>query len=212
MDKKAAKLHELSDTHKQRMQNLESWILQPDVDAWGAAADCCDLFDDRAVERMTRVDNLKDIIPFWRQQVEAANRGVELRFNDFLDELDRSKIEEPVWNVEPPAWAMADIAEEQLFGKAESSSERVYRPHSEQTSSGLAHSDGTGWDEAEALQKTAERTRRLDEDAYAFVENVARLRSVSSDRKRLMHEFFKVSTQEKVVRIQALARELRATA
>lgn len=193
MDKKAAKLHELSDTHKQRMQNLDSWILQPDVDAWGAAADCCDPFDDRTVERMTRVDNLKDIIPFWRQQVEAANRGVELRFNDFLDELDRTKIEEPVWNVEPPAWAMADIAEEQLFGKAETSSERVYRPHSEQTScSGLAHSDGIDWNKVP--RKTAERTRRLDEDAYAFVENVAQLRSASSDRKRLMHEFFKVIT------------------
>lgn len=201
MSSSVALKHEQSSSHKQRVYDLDTWNPQPDVDAWVHGADYDDLFDERITERMRHVDNLKDLIPFWQQQVEAASKGVELRFEEFLEMHDR-KITGDEWDVQIPSWAMDTVGEERssVTGQAEMSENMIRR---EDVGSPM-YVDSEGGSLASVWDEDIS-----DRDAYIFVEEVARMCSISGNKKRHMYAFYKSPTTEKISRIQDLIIALR---
>ena len=199
---KAAKLHETSDGHKRRVQEHNSeWGLDNPWGTW-KEGEFDDLWTIRSSERMTRVDSLKDFIPFWREQVEAANQGIELRFGKFLEALEEkehSRADGAVeWNTEIPAWAIDDVIAAGGDGEEdEPKAQSYWRPakfSSQTTSRDLRSHSGRTSQNVPTVHADAEDGRTPgSEDAFRFVEKVAQLRSASKDQKKVMHAFFKVS-------------------
>ncbi|THH06945.1 hypothetical protein EW145_g3726 [Phellinidium pouzarii] len=170
----AALRHEKSAKHKEKVREHESWNPQPGIDAWiNGIGNDYDLCGARASERMQHVDQLKDLIPFWREQIEAAERGETLRYEEFLDALARKTEEkerdEPVWNVPMPDWALEPM-------------------------------DGSDVPASPS-----------DGEAFTFVEKIANMNRVSAERKKGLHNFYKIPTGEKLERIQELINVLRTT-
>ncbi|KAI5123551.1 hypothetical protein M0805_003371 [Coniferiporia weirii] len=186
MSTQLALRHEKSGPHKQKVNERESWNPQPGVDAWLHD----NFFESKVSERMLHVDQLKDIIPFWQQQIEAAERGETLRYEEFLDTLAQKNDdnEEPVWNVPMPDWALEPVDGE------DRSSETGHVRHSEEL-------DGS--DEEVPPQGS------LEHDSFMFVEKVANMSHVDAERKKRLHKFYKVPTTEKLERIQELIDVLR---
>ncbi|KAF9000912.1 hypothetical protein BDQ17DRAFT_1426935 [Cyathus striatus] len=49
----------------------------------------------KAIEQQVRVDQVRDMIPFWLRGIEAAERGETLKLGDFLESLqNRQNIQE----------------------------------------------------------------------------------------------------------------------
>lgn len=202
----AAMRHEKGGSHFKRVQaskeHLESWKPQPDLQAWLQVPDYDDLFERRGEEQMQHVDSLKDLIPFWQRQVEAAERGENLRMEAFLDALYDGKAKDPWntnWDTPTPAWAV-DTGQEQNpwdtgapgwavdAAEVDRSSDTAHGQRSEVANHerGEGSTDGSGGEDPAAV------------DAFMFVENVARMESISGDRKRSLHDFYKVCTSPKV--------------
>lgn len=155
--------HEKTGSHKEAVQARESWNPPQDVDAWINGTD--GLFGGREIERMQHVDQLKDFIPFWRKTIEAADHGETLRFEDFLNALQKNEKEEVAWDVPMPDWAL----------------EPLEPVDAEQRSS-----------ETGNVQLSVTEND-VDRDAFNFVEKVAKMESVNSERKKRLHSFYKVS-------------------
>jgi len=196
MSSQSATRHEKSSEHRRRVQNLATWNLEPDVEAWVHGEDHCDLYDWRVLEKMRHVDSLKELVPFWQQQVAAANRGVELRFEDFLETMEQENIDAPTWDVQAPDWAL-DVAEEDRSSVT---------AHAEQ--SDVGHGGNVRHVTPLASDSNSDI---VDRDAFMFVEKVARLNSTSDEGKRRMHAFYKIPTDEKVARIQEIIDILKKT-
>lgn len=192
------------------------WNPQPDVDAWVPGASD-DLYDERITEKMQHVDDLKKLIPFWLQQVEAAvSDGVELRYEDFLESLacTEERNDCPEWDVPMPDWAM-DVNEDErssVTGRAEQSTGNASERSDEDMRSVSNHSSDV-----------------VDRDAFVFVEKIAQMNALDEQRKRKLHAFYKVRiaavvvirytngdtqspTAEKVAAIQGLIHVLKTTA
>jgi hypothetical protein len=74
-------------------QRLELWQGKGDDSAWFQPAER--LSEDKVGEHQSRVDRLKDLVPFWRNNVDAAERGEPMA--KYADFLDRVFTEEDEW-------------------------------------------------------------------------------------------------------------------
>lgn len=180
MSGREAELHEKSDGHRQRDEEVLMWNPQPDVNAWVSGASN-DLYDERITEKMQHVDDLKKLIPFWLQQVEAAvSDGVELRYEDFLDSLARSeeRNECPEWDVPMPDWAM-DVEEEEHRSSVTGRAEQSIGDASERS-------------DEDMRSVSNQSSIMVDRDAFVFVEKIAQMNAIDEQRKRKLHAFYKV--------------------
>jgi len=210
---KAAMKHEKGGTHvKAARDQVESWKPQPELRAWLQVPDYDDLFERRA-EDMQHVDSLKDLIPFWQRQVEAAERGEELRLEAFLDALYEGKAKDPWntnWDIQAPGWAV-DTGQERDPWEAGGHGWAVDAAEVDR-SSDTAHGHGSD-DEAshDEHEHDLGGGGAADQDAFTFVESVARMKYISGDRKRDLHDFYKSPTNVKVTRIRELISALKGT-
>lgn len=203
--------HEKSEKHEQKLHDLDTWNPQPDEDAWVDQIDCYVLFPNKDAERMQRVDNLRHLIPFWQQQVEAANQGVDLRLGDFLDNLEGHEYD---WVVPLPQWGNAPTPYLDIPPERQSSNR------------------GTSQTRSKDGQKWSWNVGSSDHDeSFEFVEQIAKMSSVKGERRARLHTFYRVSvtlafvmlyglnsdsfsqlsTDEKLVHIKSLIDVLRTT-
>ncbi|KAH8120208.1 hypothetical protein DFH11DRAFT_1558899 [Phellopilus nigrolimitatus] len=197
MSAQAALKHEKAEAHKQKVHERDTWNPQPDVDAWDPNAIVEDLFETRVSERMQLVDQLKDSIPFWLQQISAAERGETLRWEEYWDAQDEKKDDLPEWNTPMPDWALEPIEDQ------ERSSGTAHAQLSEESVSHEAEGDARADDENHIYAGP-------DRGGYMFVEKFAKMNSVGAERKKLLHTFYKISMEEKLERIEELLNILRS--
>ncbi|KLO17072.1 hypothetical protein SCHPADRAFT_937427 [Schizopora paradoxa] len=207
---KAAMKHERGWPHINSVETAKEHLErkpQPQLQAWLQVPDYDDLFERRGQEQMQRVDSLREFIPFWIEQVEAANRGEkELRLEAFLDTLYAGKANDPWsadWEAPAPAWAV-DTGQDNSPWDAGASAWAVEAAEVD-PSSDTAHGvqrEGSEHEEEDSSVSSAEDAS--DQDAFMFVEKVARMESISEDRKRNLYDFYKCPTHVKITRIQEL--------
>ncbi|KAF8640584.1 hypothetical protein AX17_000246 [Amanita inopinata Kibby_2008] len=126
-------------------------------------------------ESMERVHMAQDLVPFWLRGVKAAERGQALKMERFLDELQSGKMED---------WLPSSTANQATSTGTPRQTEEHERTATDSIKKMINDLDGTSWD-----------------DGYVFVEDMARQASVDAAKKERMHSFFKMSTAEKVGKI-----------
>jgi len=177
-----------------------SWIAQSDENAWAISGSWNET--QPKSERLQYVDVLSDIIPFWLREVAAAERGETLRYDQFLERLQaerEKRFRMSDWGLPVPDWA-----EESHGQRVKKSSDTDRSNHL----GGFESSMRGGSDIGNPIGKESSETS-LDRDDFNFVEKVARLNDISPSRKKEMQRFYKVSTDEKVKRIEVLIDSLR---
>ncbi|KAJ7169752.1 hypothetical protein C8R46DRAFT_1089887 [Mycena filopes] len=209
---RAAIRHEASPQHTQLVQestmcwnptgedNAISWLpASQDAAVWNAP-----LEEDPPItkeelhmrEHQYHVERVADIVPYWIKMVEAAANGEEeLRLEPFLNTL-------------PPTnpWAQGAQATDSWGDRGGGDIGRwgVYPSAAKSASSGSAHGFRTNTGSLTAASS-------VPATGHAFVENIARQELVTVDRKRRMHMFFEMPTQEKVKKIDEIVRYLQST-
>jgi len=236
MSAQAAMDHEQTSTdHAQNVADFEMWNPQPH-DSWVLPPDDLPLTMDelKARTRQVQVDHVRDMVPFWRKGVEAAEKGEVLRLEVFLDKLaseDRwgiAGIDDPwgpsigPWPADHPWGAAVSGGEADPWGRVDDDpwgkvadwggdEDSTLSMHAGRTVSD--HNGNRRRDRNNGRGKGRNRNRGDDkakhQDPYKFVEDIARQQDVDSERKRRMHDFFKMSTQDKVKKIEEMVRNLR---
>jgi len=165
-------------------------------------------------ERWANVDNVRDLISFWRDGIEAAKRNEVLSMQDFLENLSRNP-----WGDSDNEWRYAysskswgsqrresrdswHIGTDSPWGKAEVPTSM----HTKETASG-SQDIHTGWKQR-TVQETKKKIKPTKSDAHALVENIASQQAVDPERKRRMHEFFEIPTSSQLEKIRELIQHL----
>lgn len=154
------------------------------------------------------VDHVFDLVPFWRRAVDAAERGEELRLEEFLEKME----EDGGWAITSDAWNM--LADQGKSSRKAASD--VTRTDKQDKGWGIAEDWATHdpeWNVGETSWDITEQTRAphwADHDAHNFVDSVARQEAASEERRKQMHRFFQMPTEQKVREIQEIVKFLHA--
>jgi hypothetical protein len=168
-------------------------------------------------ESRLRIDSVWDIVPFWRRGVEAADRGEVLNMEAFLESISQLSWESnntDNWGYaySPSGWKAAGAGS---GGSWPSVSELWNKPVENQASEDSVSSRRTNMtgshcredEEQERVRPKRKGGRQRDthrlfkrgknlpyehENAYDFVEDIARQEAADVERKRRMHDFFEV--------------------
>jgi len=181
-----------------------------DYSGWLVSTPYADL---RAWEKQGFVDRQKDVVPFWRRGVDAAERGEEEeKWEDFLDRLEEKYSKNGGWDIGSDGWGRDDGAN--VWGPAQVASQ-----HDDGSWGGVkatwglpdptpvaAHDDGKR--DGSFKRKGSRKDRISNKDPWTFVEEVAKQEAATAERRKRMHEFFKMPTQQKVQQIQSTIRFL----
>lgn len=178
--------HEKSASHRQKLNDLSAWGVQPELDAWIRADEYCGLMESKLAERVDHIDQLGDLIPFWRQQVEAANHGVDLRFEDFLNSLAQSRKAGLSWDVPIPDWAAAQPTPTHEAENRYASKAAVRARENRSSAVSIEEAAQRQWVPAGPSHDNSSQTD------FMFVEEIALRSSVDDERKERLHAFYKV--------------------
>ncbi|KAG2350207.1 hypothetical protein BDR05DRAFT_4789 [Suillus weaverae] len=182
----AAVRHEkTSPEHAQHISELEWW--QPrDDDGWGALEQPPLTSDGlRTWEMQTHVDHVFDLVPFWIRGVDAAERGEVLRMEEFLQMMEEDGRKD---DVSVPKAAGTDLTSDD-------------------------QDKGWGVMEEWAVPPTNSSSSHQRQDlggTHPFVDDIALQEAADEDRRRRMHHFFEMPTEQKVLKIQEMIRYLHA--
>ncbi|KAJ7103662.1 hypothetical protein B0H15DRAFT_813121 [Mycena belliarum] len=170
-------------------------------------------------EHQYHVERVADIVPYWIKCVEAAAKGEELRLEPFLNSL---KDASQSWMTSDNPWALTsgpgawgDTGDADRWGvhpdKGTISSSRGSNTQAG-TRSRTAATGGSATGRAPDKRKGRRARTNMDHQktAYAFVEDIARQEAADAQRKRRMHKFYEMSTEEKVQKITEIVRYLRS--
>ena len=187
-----------AELHWEPTTNTAAWNEEPIQDT------SLTLEEVRKREHWSHVDNVQDMILFWREGIEAAERGEVLSMQNFLESLGHSSWDntgdewryaysEKGWGSQKPgsrdSWR---IGSDSPWGKAEiPTSVHTWGtvPDSHQQEA-FASRSGHG---EKLMAEKKKKTRSIGDDAYALVEIVTRHQAVDPECKRRLHAFFKVS-------------------
>lgn len=151
----------------------------------------------RKRQHWAHVDNVRDIISFWREGIEAAERGEVLSMQDFLETVGHSSwanasnewqyaYSENGWGSQRPesrdSWR---IGSDSPWGKVEVAALGHARTASD------SHLEFADW-EGRTVEKKEKKRKTNNDDTYALVETIARDQAVNPERKRRMQEFIEV--------------------
>jgi hypothetical protein len=205
MTVRAAMRHECTIEHIRNVSEHHIWHPKPDSSAWENTSLTSETL--KVQDKQNRVDNVRHMVPWWVRAVEAAERGEEMRMEDFLDTIQ----EDPWANIDD-VWECPD----KINGNGWANT-----PHRVDATS--VHRQAVDDDSASSLQpclsapsipkgdrkirvKWKKRSRFSEEqdivhpsctsihDPHNFVEEMARREAADAERKRQMHIFFDVRT------------------
>ncbi|KZT30695.1 hypothetical protein NEOLEDRAFT_28812 [Neolentinus lepideus HHB14362 ss-1] len=229
-------------------QDYSAWFQEPtpEEEPW----------DLRQLEQMDHVDMVSELVQWWIRGVRAAEKGIILKMEDFLEEME-ARHRTGQWNEEVPEenvdnpWRPRDVQEEaaawmdgvkehydefdesrrpigyagqQWDESADEDPEWKMACDEAERSSPWRNSDRTKSDEAAALDGrdhwpkegqdgsvASPRPESLNEqESWRFVEAVARRRAADVRRKKDMHNFFQMPTEDKLRNIQQVIRDLQS--
>ncbi|GLB36015.1 hypothetical protein LshimejAT787_0303030 [Lyophyllum shimeji] len=227
MTQRAAQNHErCSSEHRQNVAEAErrTWANSPPgPEAWTIPVKHDPPLTAEEVklrESRRRVDLVQDLVPFWIRGVEAAEKGEVLRLEQFLETLqdvsDSWLGRGPGTEDSTPWWGKAwtargnDVADDEraavnddgwdigdgLARRKETSGQK--RKH--QALRTTQQNGGGSPSPARGHRRNTNRGQRNHSNlnAYEFVEDVARQEAADEERKRRMHHFFDMPTDEKM--------------
>ncbi|KAJ7038334.1 hypothetical protein C8F04DRAFT_1075674 [Mycena alexandri] len=213
----AAIRHERSAQHARMVQESNMWWnpssedaaiswlpTSPDADVWNAPLEEDPPLTKEELqmrEHQYHVERVADIVPYWIKMVNAAAHGEELRLEPFLNTL-----QDVSHSWLPPTNPWAQTTGSGGWGDrggGDTGRWGVHPAAAKSASSGSAHGSRTPGSLTAAGSVPA--------TGYAFVENIARQESVTDvERKRRMHMFFEMPTNEKVKKIDEIVRYLQS--
>jgi hypothetical protein len=168
----------------------------PDVPTWA---------DVSSSQRQDHVDHMRHLIPFWRDSVEAAERGETLRFADFLAQFSPGgKYANDPWGG-PNGWPTADgWDDDPNWGKelAKFATRAASPPRSVASgvSSRTVKTPQRSGSVAQGRDKTAKKRRRMYQkvvehglDVHNFVDQLSLAEHADPERMRRAHKFVDVS-------------------
>ncbi|KAF9010362.1 hypothetical protein BDZ89DRAFT_1167735 [Hymenopellis radicata] len=223
MSLKGAQDHERGAEHLRNVNITESSWAMPNGDwaDWDVAMadEPQDLTKEEKKDNEHRVfvDQLHEFVPFWIRGVEAAQRGEVLKMEEFLESHEKYPAMEEAWGGwdAPVAYAWPgergwpkerDVESINSAHVASDQPELVSMPGFERSRG----SDVTMPSVVSEGMRPVDRGQCDEYDAHAFVEDIALQKAVDSERKKEMHSFFEMPTQDKVRRIDELIRTLHA--
>lgn len=172
------------------------------------------------------VDHVFDLVPFWRRAVDAAERGEELRLEEFLEKMEGDggwAIASEVWNMladgqgKSSRKAASDITpmdkQDKGWGIVEDWAMHDSDGRSDTREWDLAKNVANEWNVGETggdITEQAPPPHWAGDDSHNFVDSVARQEAASEERRRQMHKFFQMPTEQKVREIQEIIKFLRA--
>ncbi|KAG5652296.1 hypothetical protein H0H81_005518 [Sphagnurus paluster] len=228
MTLQAAQYHEGHSAEHRRYvaeQEHSMWGSTPaDAEAWAAPAKVetpLSKEELKMLESRTHVDMVRDLVPFWIRGVHAAEKGEVLRLEEFLESLHESS---ESWHG-TNGWG-GETGHDWANGWATQDDQQV------DDGWAAAYDDGAAWgvrDESPNKNPHEQKRRRTgmgrktqrfkssaiphhgQTTAHEFVEDVAKQEAVGEERKRRMHSFFDMPTDDKVKKIDEVIRELLGT-
>ncbi|KAI6153717.1 hypothetical protein BKA82DRAFT_4093270 [Pisolithus tinctorius] len=174
------------------------------------------------------VDHVFDLVPFWRQAVDAAERGEELRLEEFLEKMEGDggwTLASDVWNLladqrrssrkaasdltpmgeQDKGWG---IVEDWAMHDSDGRSNKDWDTAKHWTT--VAHDHHAEWNVAETWDITEQTPAPhwTYDDPHDFVDSIARQEAVSEERRKQMHMFFQMPTEQKIRKIQEIIKSL----
>ncbi|KAK7059103.1 hypothetical protein VNI00_001728 [Paramarasmius palmivorus] len=227
MNAAQALFHETTSQHAHNLEQQQhsNWWnpVQTTWESWNQPIeDDPPLTKDAMKEREHRyfADQVDDIVPFWIQGVEAAERGGQVsKLSEFLESLE-NRHNSNVWppHVHNP-WQNPG-SRSIIGGRAHGWEQGSLEDHGW----GLLRVDWGSQDKSGSSCNTNGRNSCTpsedqhsfwcdpanpeSDDAFNFVEEIATQEAADERRKQKMHSFFELSTDEKVKRIDDLIRTL----
>jgi len=242
MSAQAAMAHErTSSGHTRNVSDFEMWNPQP-KESWVMPEDDTPLTVDelKARTRQVHVDQVRDMVPFWRKGVEAAEKGEVLRLEDFLEKLaaeDRwgvADVDDPwgpsigPWPADHPWGAAVAGGQADTWGKVADSPWGKADPWGKVADWAVDDDSTLSMHVDRSVSRHEEHRRNKSgakgkgkknrvrdhgkpgrQDPHMFVEDIARQQAVDAERKRRMHDFYEMPTQDKVKKIEEMVRNLR---
>jgi len=203
--------------HGQNVSDTEMWWSPaPNTSAWEAQIDDTPLtYEEMKMrEHQIRVDHVRDMVPFWMRGVEAAERGEVLKMEEFLENLKQDSWENggDPWGYvySPGEWGSGGVGGGGWGGKGSDNWGGVMGSsvHARRTPSHSGENQVQGKVKRNGFRDGLHVANEHD-DAYAFVEGIARREAADAERRRRMHMFFEMPTQEKIKEIKEVIRHLR---
>ncbi|KAJ7783645.1 hypothetical protein DFH07DRAFT_195672 [Mycena maculata] len=204
----AALRHEReSAQHARNVQESEMWWNPSSHDpaVWNAPLDEEPLLTKEEVqmrEHQDHVERVSELVPYWIKCVDAAAKGEELRLEPFLNTLKDVSHSWSRIHVDNP-WAMGSGA----WGNGGDADRWGVHPDAKSMSSS-AH--GSKMNTGTRTISSSGSVVENPQNAYAFVEDIARQQAADAERKRRMHKFFQMPTHEKVKKIDEIVRYLQS--
>ncbi|KAJ7630807.1 hypothetical protein FB45DRAFT_547379 [Roridomyces roridus] len=152
-------------------------------------------------EHQFHVERISSVVSFWRSCVAAACMGEdEMRLEPFLNSLEEEN-EYDSCAISREGWGLKIGGDAWQWGVVHP--KKAYSGSSSSAHGSLTH--------AGSLTASTSDVPEAGHKAYAFVERIARQESADADRKRRMHKFYQMSTNEKVKKIEEMVRHLHST-
>ncbi|KAG0696030.1 hypothetical protein DFH29DRAFT_1004918 [Suillus ampliporus] len=175
--------------HAQHVSESEWWKPQDDG-GWGAPEPPPLTSEGlRTWEMQTHVDHVFDLVPFWIRAVDAAERGEVLRLEEFLQKMEG----DGGWRTADEVWGMLGFLEE-----------------AESWTGGWDKGWGVIEDWAMPTNSSSSHHRKDVGVTHPFVDDIALQEAADEDRRRRMHRFFEMPTDQKVLKINEIIRYLHA--
>lgn len=151
----------------------------------------------------TRIDHVFDLVPFWRRAVDAAERGEELRLEEFLDEMEAGggwRTSNDVWDLLAGKKTLRSVSDDTQMGWGDQDKGWGIREDWGVTDVAVDKEWGTveppwGVSQHNSVDEWEDSGECAATDVGEFVDEVARQRAVSEERRRQMHTFFQVGVR-----------------
>jgi hypothetical protein len=200
MTLQAALQHERNSTdHARNVSNLAMWNPRTETADWDKETRDVPLTTAEVKRReyWAYADHVWDIVPFWMKGVEGAERGEVFSMEEFLESLENGPwgnrgdwdyaYSVDSWGLDKAGW-----------GPEVDANGRWKRKSGDRWSTGIVVDDsGSSMEKRQAATRSGgrerkERTSERNDDAYNFVEDIARRVAADRERKRRMHTFYEV--------------------
>ncbi|KAF8898890.1 hypothetical protein BD779DRAFT_1486068 [Infundibulicybe gibba] len=194
MKAKVAEEHERSADHMRQVEASTGWgNPTTDTEAWTTAPQKPPVLTAEEIkmrDMQIHVDQVRDMVPFWIHGVQAAEHGELPKLEAFLEQLSGDPWEQ-CWEPPPAGPPLSET-------------------HNGWGAANWSVPSNQGWGDADENRgwiSSEEKPKERD----SFVEAIAKQLAVDEERKRRMHDFFKMPTEDKLRQIERTIRLLSDT-